>query len=432
MTFWLAASGLLLLVILAVGWAALGAPRRRTDDVDARLYRQRLAELAEDVDSGVLDRAAVDGLAAEIGRATLTVRRAPGGHPARTGSSQRNLAILLTALLVPAIAVPVYLHIGRPDLAIHGEPAATEPEHLSVDEMTRQLQARAAAEPANPEPRQWLARVYMATEQYGKAADEFATLHKILGDAPSLLLQWADALAMLNEGRLAGRPAELVAQALAAEPDNITALWLSGLAAEEAGDRARALGHLKRAREASATAHQPTDELDAAIANLEGATTTLDGPAAATDAAMDAAPATATTAVSATARVDDAAPTTTASPAAAARIEVQIDVAPELAGKVAPDATLFVVARAPQGPPMPLAVKRLPASALPVTVTLDDSLAMAPGMNLSSVREVLLVARVSRSGQAMPQAGDLQGTAGPISVREATESIGITISEVVP
>lgn len=207
---------------------------------------------------------------------------------------------------------------------------------------------------------------------------------------------------MLNGGRLAGRPAELVARALALEPDNITALWLSGLAAQEAGDGAQALVHLRRARVVSEAAHQPVEDLDRAIAALDGTTAP---PAAAGDAAASTGP----------------------------RIEVEVAVDEALAGRIAPEATLFVVARAAGagGPAAPLAVKRLAASALPVAVTLDDSLAMAPGINLSSAEEVMIVARVSQQGGAMPQPGDLEGTAGPVAVGGGADPVRITISKVV-
>ncbi|MGW8310900.1 MAG: c-type cytochrome biogenesis protein CcmI/CycH, partial [Thiogranum sp.] len=104
---------------------------------------------------------------------------------------------------------------------------------------------------------------------------------------------------------------------------------------------------------------------------------------------------------------------------------------PALKDRAAPDDTVFIFAKAVQGPPMPLAVVRKRVSQLPVTVTLDDSLAMSPAMVLSKFAQVTVGARISKSGQAMPSSGDLQGALSPVSTSgDAVNKV--TISEVVP
>jgi len=101
-------------------------------------------------------------------------------------------------------------------------------------------------------------------------------------------------------------------------------------------------------------------------------------------------------------------------------ITVEVALAPELAERAAPDATVFVYAKAAAGPPMPLAVQRVTVADLPLTLTLDDSMAMMPAMRLSGFPEVVVGARVSASGQAMPQPGDIEGETGPIASSTAT------------
>jgi cytochrome c-type biogenesis protein CcmH len=100
--------------------------------------------------------------------------------------------------------------------------------------------------------------------------------------------------------------------------------------------------------------------------------------------------------------------------AGAASVRVRVEVAPELAGRLHPDDTLYVFARAEQGSPMPLAIVRRQARDLPVELTLDDSLAMTPENRLSAHPRVRLGARVSRSGDARPASGDLEGQLGPV------------------
>ena len=121
--------------------------------------------------------------------------------------------------------------------------------------------------------------------------------------------------------------------------------------------------------------------------------------------------------------------TSPAGPSAAAAIRGVVRLDPKLAAQVKPDDTLFIFARAENGPPMPLAVVRRRAAELPIEFTLDDSLAMLPSMKLSNFPRVVVGARISRSGNAMPQSGDLQGSAGAVNVAAAGR-VEITINSV--
>jgi cytochrome c-type biogenesis protein CcmH len=107
-----------------------------------------------------------------------------------------------------------------------------------------------------------------------------------------------------------------------------------------------------------------------------------------------------------------------------------VSVAPALASRVPPQATLFVYARAAQGSRVPLAILRTTAASLPLDFTLDDSMSMAPGAVLSKAREVIVEARVSTSGQAAPSSGDLTGRSG--TVAPGTNGLSITLDRVVP
>lgn len=111
---------------------------------------------------------------------------------------------------------------------------------------------------------------------------------------------------------------------------------------------------------------------------------------------------------------------TRADPAPAA-IQVSVTLAETLQGQARPDDTLFIYARAATGPRMPLAIARLKAADLPTTVTLDDSSAMMPNMRLSAFDEVVVMARISRSGDAMARSGDLLGSTAPLRVRESPQ-----------
>ena len=412
MNFWIITAVLLAGTILYVALSARRA-RLHLDTTSAEVvYADRARELARDVESGVLDPVQADAVAAEIARHAL--HEVPAAPTLKSPQGRRVAFVALCALL-PLVAIPLYLLLGSPALLSPDASSPSAQAHMSLAQMVEQLQKRIDDNPDDPEARMWMARVMMMSEQYGQAIDQYSKVIALVGERPDVLVQYADALAMLNGGRMAGKPLELVERALAVEPKHITALWLAGLAAHEANDMPKARDLLQRARAASIEAHQPTDELDAQLAAIDGKP--------APDAAPDAAPATTPAAPS----PGDAASAAVAGP----RIDVAVSVAPALAGRIADGATLFVVAKRPTGMPMPLAVQRLPATGFPLTVSLDDSLAMSPTARLSSATEVEIVARISRSGQAIAASGDLEGRLSPVPV-EGTRSVSVTIDHLVP
>ena len=105
--------------------------------------------------------------------------------------------------------------------------------------------------------------------------------------------------------------------------------------------------------------------------------------------------------------------------AAASGIRGRVSLAPALQGRTQPDDTVFVFARPANGSRMPLAILRLQVKDLPASFTLDDSLAMSPAARLSAAGAVVVGARISKSGQALPQPGDLEGLIGPVPVGSA-------------
>ena len=100
-------------------------------------------------------------------------------------------------------------------------------------------------------------------------------------------------------------------------------------------------------------------------------------------------------------------------------IKVAVKLSPALAGKAAPGDTVFIFARAAQGPKMPLAIVRMQMKDLPTTVTLDDSMAMVPDMKMSSFPQLVIGARISKTGDAIPKPGDLEGYAPPLKAGAA-------------
>jgi cytochrome c-type biogenesis protein CcmH len=239
-----------------------------------------------------------------------------------------------------------------------------------------------------------------------------------------MTVEYAQALALAGEGRrIVGEPRALIEKVLAADPDHQRALWLIGISDYQQGNYAAAIAAWNRLLPNlppdSDIAQSVRTQIDEATRLASG------GPASApASAPAVAAPPMATAAPPATAT---AATSATTGP----RLNVRVSLDPKLAARLDPKATLFVFARAASGPPMPLAIHRATAGELPLSVTLDDSMGMMPSMKLSMFPQVIVGARLSSSGNAMAQSGDLQVLSSPIDVTRS-EPLELVIDSVVP
>lgn len=277
--------------------------------------------------------------------------------------------------------------------------------------MVAQLAQRLENPPAGqvPDPEGWemLARSYASMQRFAQADRAYLRARDLAPRNAQLLADHADVLAVLQGQSAAGEPTRLIERALAIDPVNLKALAMAGTAALERKDMAAAVDYWTRAR-ALAT---PNSDFAAGLdRSLEVARAELKGASAAGVGAPTA--------------------TVASAPSAAAAIQGVVTLAPALAAQVAPGDTLFIFARAAQGPRMPLAILKRKASELPLKFTLDDSSAMSKDMTLSGTAQVMVQARISRSGNAMPQPGDLLGQVGPVA--PGAGGLTITINSVQP
>jgi cytochrome c-type biogenesis protein CcmH len=246
-----------------------------------------------------------------------------------------------------------------------------------------------------------LGKSYKYLQNYPAAAEAFAHAYSLLGEQPEIMLLYADALAFAQDEQLAGKPAELVFKALEKEPTNIQGLWLGGMAKAQAGDLAQALSLWKKLESLLPDNSAEKRETQQLLAKLEsqlteGITNQPEEPIKQTNAA--------------------------------AEINVQVSLADNLKALANPNDSVFIYAQANAAQKMPLAVIRKQVKDLPLTASLNDSLAMMPSMKVSSFDKVIISARISKSGQAITQAGDLIGTLNNISVLDKT-SHNLVINE---
>lgn len=251
-----------------------------------------------------------------------------------------------------------------------------------------------------------LARSYTATGRFQEASRAYGKLNELVPNNPEILADYADVLAMAQGRRLAGAPVNLIQQALKADPNHPKSLALAGSAAFEAKDYAQAVGYWERLLALLQPGSESFRSVSAGVAEAKALAggASPEAAQAATGTAMAAAP--------------------------AAKVTGKVTLSPALKGKVSPGDTLFIFARPAQGSKMPIAITRLEAGALPASFTLDDTSAMNPSLKLSGFQDVVVGARVSKSGNAIPQTGDLEGFSPPIKVGSA--DIQIVIDKVVP
>jgi len=365
-------------------WRARQLQQADLDHRNIEIARIRLAELKNNLRAGGISQAQFDEQVAELELALsddLSIE-----SQVKAANTQGRWMVYLVAVAVPVLAGSLYLALGRFDAVEHGAELAQAapggmPNAADIEKMVAGLAEKMKANPDDAEGWLMLGKSYKYLEQFPKAADAFGNAYRLMGDKPDVMLLYAEALAFAAEKNLAGKPSELIFKALKLEPENPNGLWLAGLSKVQQGDPQGAAALWRKLESLLPEGSEPRKEMQNIIAGLPGQ-----------------------------AQVAASEPQTPpAAAAAAASISVEVSLAPELQQAASPGDTLFIYAQALTGPKMPLAIVRKQVSDLPLKVTLDDTMAMMPAMKLSNFGEVRLLARISKSGQAVTQPGDLIG-----------------------
>ncbi|RZI42037.1 c-type cytochrome biogenesis protein CcmI [Herbaspirillum sp. HC18] len=364
------------------------------DQLNLAVLRDQLRELEEDLATGTIDAAAYESARHELER--RVAEEVLPQVPSQTTSANKRWTAVAIAIAVPLLSGATYLLLGSPDAldpATRTTAANQQNSHEvtpeQIEGMVANLAKRLENEPQNAEGWHMLARSYNALGKYEKAADAYARVVKLIPDDAGILADYADTLAMALNRSLQGEPEKLVARAVQVDPKNIKALALWGSAAFERKDYANAVKRWQQIL--------PLVPADSEIAR------STSGSIAEAESLMGKSP---TAAAKAEAPKAAAAGTTVAG---------TVDIDPSLRAQVSDTDTVFIFARAAQGPRFPLAVVRKQVKDLPVSFVLDDSMSMMPEAKLSTVPMVVVGARVSKTGSATPAPGDLEGLTEPVA-----------------
>lgn len=413
-TFYLAAAALLLLAFALLLPAFFRRKAEAADDQrnaqNIAIAREQLAELKQQHAEGELNDSAYEQARENLESQLATDLAAEEAQSASAGRGQ--WAGIAVAVSTPLLAGFLYLTLGSPgaiDAANAPQPdphASQQQEMPSIEEMVTKLEERMQQTPEDPQGWFMLARTYMVQNRFIDAVGALRKVQGLIGDEPVVLVRLADALAMSRGGQLAGEPTELLERALAKEPENVQGLWLLAMSNNERGEKPEAIRLWKQVLPLLGDDEKSRTEVRSMIAQAESELGIQPGDSVASETAAVEAP-----------------------QGAALTVSVSLDAA--IAEAAAPGDVVFIYAKATSGPPMPLAAVRKTVAELPVTVTLDDSMAMMPAMKLSAFEQVTVGARVSKSGNAISQPGDLIGEITPIAVNTG-EPVAVIIAQRVP
>jgi cytochrome c-type biogenesis protein CcmH len=354
-------------------------------DANLSIHRDQLRELEADLRSGALAQSDYERARRELEARAL--EEAGGAAAERRAPAPGRGAAWAVGAGVPLLALALYLFIGNPDaLAPESDPHAVTVQQLET--MVERLAARLRESPDDVEGWKLLGRSYGALGRFPESAEAYARAAARDPRDAQLLADFADVLAMAQGQRLEGEPEKLIARALELDPNNLKALALAGTAAYARKDYAAAAAQWEKMLPLVA----PDSEDARAIRSNVQEARALAGMKEEKKEAKRA-------------------------------VRGTVSLHSKVKSNASPEDTVFIFARALEGPPMPLAVQRVKVRELPVAFALDDSMAMAPGMNLSAHPRVVVVARVSRSGSPAAQPGDLQGASAPV----ASDASGVAV-----
>ncbi|QWE00045.1 c-type cytochrome biogenesis protein CcmI [Polynucleobacter sp. JS-Mosq-20-D10] len=396
MTSFVISALLLLILVLVLVLRPLFFPAKESAtsrrQMNAAIYREELDKLEADRLAGAIDSYSYEQTHAEM-RQRLFQDTDEADDLAVLGSPKKT--IIGICLFVVILSAGFYFYLG--DAAQIAKKGAEQPmTQESVEKMVEEFAAKMVKEPDNLKGWAMLARSYRILGRNTEAANAYARAGSFVDSDPQLLADYADVLAANANGSFAGKPQQLINQALAQDPNNLLALWLSGTAAFNAQNYKAAVRSWEKLAQLLPPESNEARAIAASIAEARG----KGGLAPAS------APVISNQGVSG-----------------------QVEITPELKSKIKAGDVLMVIARKP-GERMPVAVLKTPVTTFPINFVLNDALAMSPNALISQMSEVSVEVRISKTGMAMPEAGDL--ISSPQTIKVGTTNARLIIGQIRP
>jgi len=400
--FWIICALLLTVALVFVVWPLWRSTVKNNavvrDAANLEIFRDQIAEMDADLANGLLTPELYEQGKRELQSRLLDEVKSPHGSATAPVRNPLKVLAAVLVLLIPLASVGLYWKLGNMDVFLPQDQNATAEGFGTVLSASalKELEDKLAKKPQDPQGWLLLARSYVELERYGDAAKAYDKLTQLVPGEAQLWADYADALAMTQGQSLRGEPTLLLNKALEVDANNPKTLALAGSAAMERGDYPAAIKYWENLLQQMP--NKNSEDAKMVASGIQQARSFLAQVKSGKMPGM----------AQSMAQAPVAEPAKPAAPGKE-RISGTVALSNAIKAQAAPNDTVFVLARAANGPPMPLAVLRKQVKDLPLQFTLDDSMAMSPQMKLSGFDKVVVVARISKSGNAMPQPGDLQG-----------------------
>lgn len=408
MIFWFVASGLIALALAFVlppffrKSSSVSQQNVSSRDLNIAIYQERLDELKQ------LNLSETDFAKAktELDKTLLEDIQTEQTISPQT-QSKGYWAAIIVGILLPISAIGMFWKTGHFSVleTIQKIPSQTaqQSELNSLEEMIGRLEEKMKKNPDDPKGWSMLGRSYAVLERYAEAEQAYSKAVILTKESdPDVLADYAEAIALKNDGQIAGKPLELIQKNLNNFPDHPKSLWLIGLNAAQQGNFKEAVQNWEKVL----AQMPPNSEASEAMKNhIQEVKKAGNLPLETTDQPVIS--------------------------NSTVKLNVQVELDPTLQTQIQPEQTVFIYAHPAQNK-MPLAMVTKTAKELPLNITLDDSQAMLPTAKLSQYQEVIISARISKTGNAAPQSGDIFGETTVIKTNEVSQPIKIIINQVVP
>lgn len=398
--YWFIVSGffvLFFLIIVPPLWKKRQVKEESSEQRNVRIAKEKAKDLTRQHKIGVLNQQQFDQQYEEIELSLADDLDAD--RTVQHNKSHGRWIIPVIVVIIPLSSSLIYFALGKPDALKKAAMVQAKPTQADINGMVQRLTNRLQQEPNNVKDWVMLGRLYKYLKQYDLAANTLANAYTLADDDPEIMLDYAHALAMTNQGKMTRKAAQLVFESLEKLPNSISGLWLAAIAKAEVGEFVAAMQYFQRLKTLL-----PPNSAD--LQKLQQMITALQSQIADSTAIK---PLQASVDVS---------------------IEVKVSIDSAIQAKVSQSDTVFIYAKALTGSPMPLAIVKKQVSDLPLSVILNDSMAMIPTMKLSNFKAVKVIARISKSAAAMSQKGDYVGMLELKTLLE-NKAVAIVINEVI-
>ena len=412
--FWSTSVGLLLVSIIVILKTLFNKNKSniKNENNSKILYEQKLLEIDKDIENNILSSNDAENIKKEL-KNTIQEYQIESdsllSNSYHSSKNEKKIVSLILILIIPAFVFGVYNIVGSPDviekLALTSNISDTQNSNeqlASVDEMLNRVERRLLDNPDNIDDWLMLANSYLVLKRYPESIRAFENLYRLVGDEPSLLFRYADALAMANSGTFTGKPAKMIKKALLLDPENTMGLWLAGLASYEEGKIKEAITHwekvLPKLKDGSEEQKNIKKYLEFAYQNNN---------------------------------IPKEESNSEPINAKKYSIKLNIRLSPDFDDLDKNQKVFIYVKSEDETNNMPIIVLPKKVADLPLYVELDDSMAMLPSSKLSDYQSVRVIARVSKTGNAIASKGDPIGVIESVSTN-SNETIELTINKIVP